>query len=103
MTNNNYHEKKRASDIYFTNKSGLVCIGPAIIDGIYISGDGVNADCDIYDGPNDNAPRKFHFEALAGTSFGAQTHKGAVMQAGIYLVVSATTTYVTILWRPLDA
>ncbi len=74
--------------------------GPCIVGNIILSGDGAAGDCDIYDGENANAERKYHLEVASGTSFatGAGRKK---FNYGIYIVVNATTTFVTVEYVPL--
>lgn len=83
-----------------TNANVIIHKGPCLVVGITISADGVNADCDVYDGENANEERKFHLEALAGTTFGAQLWEGTDFDKGIYVVVNAATTFVTIQYIP---
>ncbi len=83
------------------NVNTLIHKGPCIVGNIVISGDGAAGDCDIYDGENANAERKYHLEVASGYSFaiGAATLKK--FNYGIYIVVNAATTFVTVEYVPL--
>ena len=85
----------------FTNASKVLYIGPCIVGNIIISGDGAAGDCDIYDGVNASAERKYHLEVASGTSFatGAATLKK--FNYGVHVVVNAATTFVTVEYIPL--
>ncbi len=83
------------------NTTRLVFIGPCLVAGIAVSGDGAGADCDVYDGQNDKADKKFHLEALSGTTFGVEYHKDVLFRKGIYIAVNAGTTSVMIAYRPV--
>ena len=84
------------------NATGIVYKGPCYVSAITIAGDGAAADCDIYDGLNTNGERKFHLEALAGTTFIANLLHPTPFDNGIYVVVNAATTHVTIQYIPTE-
>lgn len=83
------------------NASQVCYKGPCLVTGITISADGVNGDCQIYDGENANCEFKYHLEALAGTTFSADIWEATDFNHGIFLVVNAATTHVTIQYIPL--
>lgn len=84
------------------NSTQVIHIGPVFVYSVIISGDGANADADIYDGENDKAERKFHLEALSGTTNPAPANSKIRFNKGIYIKVNAATTFVTVIFRPLE-
>uniref|UniRef100_A0A6M3JK37 Uncharacterized protein n=1 Tax=viral metagenome TaxID=1070528 RepID=A0A6M3JK37_9ZZZZ len=84
------------------NVSQLVYSGACVVGGITISGDGAAGDCDVYDGVNTLAERKFHLEVLTGVTFSTGALQDNQFNHGIYIVVNAVTTFVTVSFRPPD-
>lgn len=72
----------------------IINIGQCLFVGISVSGDGANGDCDVYDGTNAKAIKKFHIEVLSGTT---HSISGILTKfsKGIYIVVNAVTTNVS--------
>ena len=81
--------------------SQKVHIGPCIIYSITIAADGANADCQIKDGVTSAAPERLHLETLSGTSHTLAPAIPFKLNKGIYVVVNATTTHVSITYLPL--
>lgn len=84
------------------NVTGLVYDGPCVLHSASISGDGANADCDLYDGLSTTGRRRLHLEVLSGTSFDKHFRHGAIVDQGLYLVVNAATTFVTVEYTPIE-
>lgn len=80
----------------------VICRSPAILIDVTISGDGANGDCDVYDGENTFGEKKAHLEVLSGTSFSFKPPCGVRINNGIYVVVNAATTNVTITFIALE-
>jgi len=85
----------------YTNTSRLIFKGPCIVEAAHIAGDGADGDCQIYDGENVNGELKSHLEALSGTTFRWQPGKGSKFHNGIYIVVNAATTKVSITYNSI--
>ena len=84
------------------NVTGLINRGPVIVYDILVSADGANADCDLYGGGGTNEERKFHIETLSGTSIPWNSTRGTFFRKGLYLVVNAATTFVSITFVPYE-
>ena len=84
-----------------TNTSSVLHLGPCIVGNIAISGDGAAGDCDVYDGENAKAERKYHLEVLTGVSFATGAAALKKFNYGVYVVVNAATTFVTVELIPL--
>lgn len=76
--------------------SRLVHKGPCIVKAVHVSADGANGDCQVYDGESVNGELKAHIEVLSGTSYTWQPGVGTDFDYGIYIVVNAVTTKVTV-------
>ena len=74
--------------------------GPTWFFNATIAGDGVNGDGDVYDGTNTNEEKKYHLEALSGTTFVTGIHSPILFHRGVFAVVNASTTFMTVVWRP---
>ena len=85
-----------------TTKNALICKSPAILIDVTISGDGANGDCDVYDGENTFGDKKAHLEVLSGTSCSWKPTCGVRINNGIYIVVNASTTNVSVSFIPLE-
>lgn len=83
------------------NANTLVIIGPCVISKVVISADGVAGDADIYDGLNDNMEKKYHLEALSGTTFGLPLARDELFSHGVYVKVNASTTSVMLSFKPV--
>jgi len=83
------------------NANTVVLKSPGIVGNICIAGDGANGDCDIYDGENANAERKYHLEVLSGSTAEIGAGHFRKFNHGIYIVVNASTTFVTVEYLPL--
>jgi len=98
-------ESLNYSDIAQTlmrNVTGLVNHGPCILYDVLMSADGANADCDLYDGDGTNDERKFHVETLSGTSISWNSKRGTLFRKGLYIVVNAATTFVSVTFVPFE-
>jgi len=82
------------------NSSQLVSAGPLWLCLATVAGDGANADCQIYDGIDTNGEKITHLEALSGTTFSLPIRDDILLRKGLYVVVNASTTFVTLLWYP---
>jgi len=94
---------KDLADCQYTNTSRLIYKGPCKVESAHIAGDGANGDCQIYDGENALGELKAHLEVLSGTTFRWQPGSGVLFQYGIYIVVNAATTKVTVTYKPLKS
>lgn len=84
----------------YTNTSRVIHKGPCSVDDVTIAGDGGAADCQVYDGFNDNGELKIHLEAISGTTFSwSPTHHANFFQ-GIYIAVNSTAAKVTVMYKP---
>ena len=73
--------------------------GESWVYSISVSGDGANADIDIYDGIDKTAAtKKFHFETLSGTTISTNLKHPAHFREGIYIDTNATTSKITVEW-----
>lgn len=95
--NNNGHDNVTI----YRSASSVIYRGPCLVKSVNVAGDGANADCQVYDGDNDKAQQKAHIEALSGTSFNWLPGSGTKFQYGIYLVVNAATTKVSVTLEPV--
>jgi len=86
----------------YTNTSRLIHSGPCVVKCVHIAGDGVNGDCQVYDGLSTSGQMKAHLEALSGTSYTWRPGEGTDFDFGIYIVVNAATTKVTVTYIPLS-
>lgn len=84
------------------NADGIVNAGPCLVYGVTLAADGANADVDVYDGVNANAKKVSHLEALSGTSFSLPFAGPVIFHRGVYLDVNATTSFVTVEYKPLS-
>lgn len=84
----------------FTNTSRIIHKGPCIVCCVMVAADGADGDCQVYDGENASAELKAHIEALSGTTFRWQLSLGTDFDHGIYIVVNAATTKVTVTYTP---
>jgi len=89
-----------APSVYITS-SQLIHRGPCIVKCVHIAGDGANGDCQVYDGVNNSGLLKAHLEVLSGTSYTWRPGEGTDFDFGIYIVVNAATTKVTVTFNPL--
>lgn len=83
-----------------TNTSRLIHSGPCIVKSVHVAGDGANGDCQVYDGVNNLGRLKAHIEVLSGTSDTWRPGDGTDFDSGIYIVVNANTTHVTVTYIP---
>lgn len=84
----------------YTNTSRIIHSGPCIVKSVHLGADGANADCQVYDGLNTSGKLKAHLEALSGTSYGWVPGDGTDFDQGIYIVVNAATTKVSVTFIP---
>ena len=87
--------------LIYTTSNLIVTRGRCLFLGAWVAGDGANGDCQIYDGVSTNDPQKVHLEALSGTTFALVPPAPVIFERGIYLVVSAATTKVTIAYSSI--
>ena len=84
----------------YTNTSRLIHSGPCIVKSVFVSADGASGDCQVYDGLNNNGTLKAHVEVLTGTSYTWHPGEGTDFDQGLYIVVNAATTKVTVTYIP---
>lgn len=84
----------------FTNVTRVIHIGPCEVDDVTLAGDGAAADCQVYDGTNAQGKLKIHLEAISGTTFSWSPTHHANFHFGIYIVVNAGTSKVTVMFNP---
>lgn len=84
----------------YTAANRVLFRGPCKFLDVICAGDGANADCQIYDGVNANGELKAHIESLSGTTFGWMPPHHIHFFHGIYVVVNASTTKVTVTFEP---
>lgn len=89
------------SDLIHVAVTGLIHIGPSVFHGVIVSGEGADANAQVYDGTNANAEELFHIEAVSKTTFGWRSTDGVLFHKGIYVVVNASTTHVMIEYHPI--
>ncbi|KKM23096.1 hypothetical protein LCGC14_1618680 [marine sediment metagenome] len=89
-----------ANPSVYTNKSRLIFTGPCLVKTVHVAGDGAVGDCQVYDGQNANGELKAHIEVLSGTSYEWRPGDGTGFEQGIYIVVNASTTKVTVTFEP---
>ena len=87
----------------YLNSTQTITTGPAEIIGVFLAGDGAAADAQIYDGKNADSPQKLHIEAPSGDSTPFFPPLPVRCERGIHVVVNATTSKLTIQYRPLAA
>lgn len=80
--------------------SGIIHKGPCIVVAIHVAADGANGDCQIYDGESTYGALKAHIEVLSGTSYTWRPGEGTDFNTGIYIVVNAVTTKVSVTYIP---
>lgn len=91
------------SMIEYTYVSKAIHVGPCILEVVNLAGDGAAADCQIFDGVNDKGKQKGHIEALSGTTFHFDTNGGVLFHVGIYIEVNATSSKVTVIYKPVSS
>lgn len=99
----NMSDKRKLSDAGrtdFVTASGKVYEGSCIVESVHVAGCGAAADCQIYDGENANAEQKVHIEAYSGMTDSWIPGRGSRFNYGIYIVVNAATTKVSITYTP---
>lgn len=94
-------ETKYPTAIIYLTANEVVVRGPCLLVGVWVSGDGAVGDCQVYDGVSTNDPQKIHLEVLAGTSFNFIPPDPVLFKRGIYVVINAATTKVTVTWRSI--
>lgn len=93
-------ELPKVAPTEYSNSSRIIHRGPCIVKSVHMAADGANGDCQIYDGVSISDKRKAHLEALSGTSAEWRPGDGTDFDSGIYLVVNANTTKVSITYIP---
>lgn len=86
-----------------TNTSRIITKGPVLISNIFVNGDGVAAQVDIYDGLNNKGRHVYRINCIADDSKPVNLSSPIDFDFGIYVVVNAATTYVTIAYHTLFA
>lgn len=84
----------------YTYTSRIIHKGPCIIKSVHVAADGANGDCQIYDGESASGNLKAHVEVLSGTSYTWRPGQGTDFDFGLYIVVNANTTKVTVTFIP---
>lgn len=84
----------------YTNTSRLIHSGPCIVKSVHVAGEGVVAACQIYDGVNASGKLKADVRAYSDMSDTWRPGDGTDFDFGIYVVVSAVTTHVTVTYIP---
>jgi len=84
----------------YTAATKLIHSGPCIVKNVTVAGDGAVGDCQIYDGYSTSGKLMAHLEVLSGTTFSWMPGDGTDFDQGIYVVVSAATTKVTVTYVP---
>lgn len=79
--------------------SQLVYDGPVAVSGLILSGDGANADAQIYDGVNSQGKEVVHLEAKSGETTPVPFSKPMFLERGLYVAVNATTSKLTVLYQ----
>ena len=104
---NKEFEEHRIAEIIYNLKhvtaNTVIHKGPCIVGNVVCSGEGADATCDVYDGDNTSAEKKLHLDALSKTSFGTGAANRGYFRNGIYIVVNASTTHVSIWYIPLSS
>lgn len=80
----------------YTAANRLIHKGPCIVKSVHIACIGAAGDCKVYDGENANGELKAHLSALATTGYNWRPGDGTDFDHGIYVVVNASTTKVTV-------
>lgn len=86
----------------YTATTRLIHSGPSVVKSVHVAGDGAAGDCQIYDGVNSLGVLKAHVEVVSGTSYTWRPGDGTDFDFGIYIVVNADTTKVTVTFEPLS-
>ncbi len=68
---------------------------------ISLAADGADADCQVYDGVDANGRQVAHLEALSGTTAVVVFPEDGFLEHGLYVVVNASTSKVTVQFAPL--
>ncbi len=92
--------EKADSRIEFTKTSRVIFVGPCFVEDLMLSGDGAQADCQVYEGQNANGDLKVHLEALSGTTFNFNHPGGVLFRKGLYIAVNAVTSKVSVILKP---
>jgi len=90
----------RVSHLVMHNSDMLIHIGPCLLTGVTVSGDGASGSCELYDGLDAAGDHKIHLEVLTGVSFGIKMMYPADFDKGLYLAVGESTTYVMVQYIP---
>ena len=86
----------------YTATSRLIHSGPCVVKSVHVAADGAAGDCQIYDGVNNLGVLKAHVEVLSGTSYTWRPGDGTDFDFGIYIAVNASTTKVTVTFKPIS-
>ena len=94
------YEAKGGVSHKLINATQLIADAPLWLSMVAIAGEGDNADCQIYDGLDTTGEKVTHLEALSGTTVSLPIHPDSQMylRKGLYVVVNASTTFVTLAW-----
>jgi len=87
-----------ASD--YTNTSRLIHSGPCIVRSVHIGCCGSAGYAQVYDGLNTNGTLKAYLALSDGDSYNWLPGDGTDFDQGIYIVVNAVTTHVTVTYIP---
>jgi hypothetical protein len=86
----------------YTNTSRLIHLGPVDLLSVTVAGDGADGDCQIYDGEDTNGRLVAHIETLTGLTAHIVYPENGRLDYGLYVVVNAATTKVTIQHSPRE-
>lgn len=86
-----------------TNASALVFKGACLVHSIFVGADGAAAQVDIYDGVGILGTHKYRINAISDDSKPLMLPVPTDFDNGIYVVVNANTTYVTVQYSPVPA
>ena len=78
-----------------------VVIGKVAVLSVFVSGDAAAGDCQVYDGQGIGDPQRVHIEVESGTSKEWLPFNPVLFRNGLYVVVNAVTTKVTVEYIPL--
>ena len=84
------------------NADSVIYTGPCWLVGVVVSGDGVQAQVDIYDGTNTSGTAIFRVSTVVDGTSPVILNKFILCQQGIYVDVQAATDFVTIMYYPAD-
>ena len=88
--------------IELTTATRLIFSGRCLLFGVLLSADGDSVRSRVFDGRTAQGKEVLHLEAIDETSVQWNCERGALMEKGIYVYVSASQAHLTVTYSPLE-